>query len=191
MPRKADLDNRLRLLDAALDYVAAHGIAHLSLRPLAQSLGVSPAILLYHFQSKEGLVVELLKRAGDRQRILFERLGDNEHRAAEDVCRRAWRVLSDPGAQPLFRLFFEVYGLALQDRMRFPGFFPDAVSNWLRFLEAPALREGASKTEARKRATIILAGFRGFLLDLCATGERKRIDGAVEAWIASLASIPA
>jgi AcrR family transcriptional regulator len=190
MPRRVDPDNRLQLLDRTVDYVYERGIASLSLRPLAEALGVSPGILLYHFQSKEQLIVELLRRAGDRQRALFDRLRTEDERPAADVCREVWRVLSDAKALPLFRLFFEVYALALQDARRFPDFFPGAVANWLVFLEQPALRDGASKVEARLRATIVLAGFRGFLLDLCATHERKRVDRAVEAWIQSLDHIP-
>lgn len=189
MSRTVDRENRSQLLDRAVDYVYENGIATLSLRPLASALGVSPGVLLYHFASKERLIVELLARAGDRQRVLFERMRSDDDPSSEQVCRDVWRVLSDPKAQQLFRLFFEIYGLALQDPSRFPGFFPGAITNWLAFLEKPALREGATKPEARKRATVILAGFRGFLLDLCATRERKRLDGAVEAWIQSLDAI--
>jgi AcrR family transcriptional regulator len=190
MPRKADPQNRANLLDAALDYVTLHGIANLSLRPLAQALGVSAGILLYHFESKEGLAVEVLRRAGDRQRALFDRLRYDDDRSAADVCRDVWRILSSPKAQPLFRLFFEVYGLALQDPERFGDFLPAAVTNWLDFLERPALRESVSRVAARTRATVVLAGFRGFLLDLCATRERKRVDAAVELWIEWLDRAP-
>jgi hypothetical protein len=34
--------------------------------------------------------------------------------------------------------------------------------------------------------TVLLAGYRGFLLDLCATRDRKRISRAVDLWIAAL-----
>jgi AcrR family transcriptional regulator len=185
-PRTADPANRLQLLDDALDYVAQNGVASMSLRRLGDALGVSAGLLLYHFESKERLIVELLTRAGDRQRALFDNLRSEDTDTPEDVCRNVWRVLSEADAQPLFRLFFEVYGLALADPGRFPGFFPAAVSNWLTFLEAPALRAGATPADARRRATILLAGFRGFLLDLCATRDHARVDDAVNAWILSL-----
>ncbi len=85
------------------------------------------------------------------------------------------------------RLFFEVYGLALVEPERFPGFFPGAISNWLAFLAPAYVRGGMSAAEARVFATIVLAGFRGFLLDLCATGESERVDRAVALWIEMLA----
>jgi len=37
---------------------------------------------------------------------------------------------------------------------------------------------------------MLLAGYRGFLLDLLATRDRARIDRAVELWIRALDAIP-
>ena len=50
------------LLDAATEYVLAHGLSDLSLRPLAQQLGISHASLLRHFSSKDELVMAVLER---------------------------------------------------------------------------------------------------------------------------------
>jgi AcrR family transcriptional regulator len=55
--RKADL------LELAYQYVLEHGLAELSLRPLAKAIGSSPRVLLYLFGSKDGLVRALLGRA--------------------------------------------------------------------------------------------------------------------------------
>ena len=48
----------------------------------------------------------------------------------------------------------------------------------------------SSPRDARAIATVLLAGYRGFLLDLCATRDRKRINRAVDVWIAALDAIP-
>jgi AcrR family transcriptional regulator len=181
--RKADAAHRLELLDRIAAYVMSNGVASLSLRPLAKELGVSPAALLYYFHSKEELTVEILRHAGDRQRELFASLRARADDTPSDVCRAVWRIIGAPSARPLFRLFFEVYGLALIDAQRFPGFFPGAVSNWIGFLEETYVRDGAEPAQARIFATVVLAGFRGFLLDLCATGDDERVGRAVELWI--------
>jgi hypothetical protein len=47
-------------------------------------------------------------------------------------------------------------------------------------------REGWNVSDARVRATIVLAGFRGFLLDVCATDDSERVGRAVELWISIL-----
>ena len=185
--RPVDSASRSQLLDRIVEYAFANGVASLSLRPLAKELGITAGLLLYHFGSKEELTVELLKHAGDRQRALFAALRTREDSTPVDICTDVWRVIGSPDSRPLFRLFFEVYGLALVDAKRFPTFFPAAIDNWLDFMERPYVRDGLSRRDARVRATIVLAGFRGFLLDLCATGDFERVDRAVAAWLATLA----
>src|ERR1035437_4746455 len=54
---------RPELLDLAYRHVLAHGLADLSLRPLARAIGSSPRVLLYLFGSKSGLVRAILDRA--------------------------------------------------------------------------------------------------------------------------------
>lgn len=186
MTRKADEANRSQLLDGIVAYALTNGVASLSLRPLAKKLGVSPASLLYHFGSKEELTVEILKHAGDRQRLLFVSMRTAEDQTPGDVCREVWRVIGSAEARPLFRLFFEVYGLALIEPSRFAGFFPAAVENWITFLANFYVRDGMTVRAARVQATLNLATFRGFLLDVCATGDDERVDAAVELWIGSL-----
>jgi AcrR family transcriptional regulator len=187
--RTADDERRAELLESIVDYVTANGIADLSLRPLAEAVGSSPRVLLYYFTSKEDLIAEVLALARARQRALFSELPRNPSSYAETI-RAAWKLISEPRHEPVFRLFFETYGLALQDRKRFASFLRGAVDDWLNYLEAPALRDGYTKTQARAIATVFLAGYRGFLLDLCATRDRKRLAQAVETWIQTLDAIP-
>ncbi len=190
MARTADDQRRVELLELIVDYVMENGLSNLSLRPLAEAVDSSPRVLLYYFGSKEQLVCEVLMAAGGRQRTIFDALPRNAASYRETVSA-AWRAMSAPEHEPVFRLFFEVYGLSLQDPERFPGFLQRAVDVWLDYLEPSALRDGYSKTDARAIATVILAGYRGFLLDLCTTRDRRRIDRAVDLWIAALDGIPA
>ena len=54
---------RRELLELAYAYVLEHGVADLSLRPLAAAIGSSPRVLLFLFGSKAELVQALLARA--------------------------------------------------------------------------------------------------------------------------------
>ena len=54
---------REELLERAYGYALEHGLASLSLRPLAEAIGSSPRVLLFLFGSKDGLVRALLERA--------------------------------------------------------------------------------------------------------------------------------
>lgn len=186
MSRTPDEKRRAVLLERIVDYVYAHGVSQLSLRPLGQAVGCSPRLLLYFFSSKEDLITEVLAAAGARQRVLVDRLRIEHAATPSEICREIWNAISDPKSEPAFRLFFEIYGLALQDRKRYASFLKRVVTDWLLFIAQPLLQSGVPQAEAQAYATVILAGFRGFLLDLCATRDRKRIDYAVDIWLATL-----
>ncbi|HEY1653575.1 MAG TPA: TetR/AcrR family transcriptional regulator [Candidatus Tumulicola sp.] len=183
MSRTADEAHRLALLEKAVDYVCRHGLADLSLRPLAKAIGSSPRVLLYYFGSKDELVVEIIRRGRARQRETMAHLKFSATLSPREATRMLWRHWSSPQWEPLMRLFFEVYGLALQDRSRFPGFLEGAVEEWLAALESCSTLPGYDRADARAFATMMIAGFRGFLLDLCATHDRARIDAAVDLWL--------
>ncbi|HLI94658.1 MAG TPA: TetR/AcrR family transcriptional regulator [Candidatus Baltobacteraceae bacterium] len=186
MSRTPDEKRRAELLERIVDYVYAHGVSQLSLRPLGQAVGCSPRLLLYFFSSKEDLITEVLAAAGARQRVLVDRLRIEHAATPSEICREIWNAISDPKSESVFRLFFEIYGLALQDRKRYASFLKRVVTDWLLFIAQPLLQSGIPQEEAQAYSTVILAGFRGFLLDLCATRDRKRIDYAVDIWLATL-----
>ena len=186
MPRTPDEKRRAELLERIVDYVYAHGVSQLSLRPLGEAVGCSPRLLLYFFSSKEDLITEVLAAAGARQRTLVNRLKFEHAATPGAVCREIWTSISEPKSEPLFRLFFEVYGLALQDRKRYKNFLNRVVADWLKFISEPLLQAGWPRADAEAYATIILAGYRGFLLDLCATRDRERVNRAFELWVRSI-----
>ncbi len=189
MARTPDAAHRAQLLTDIAEYMLANGYAGISLRPLAKAVGSSPRVLLYYFKSKENLAALALASARERQRLEFEKLQGRDFCSGSERCRAIWAAMSAPKARANFRLFFEVYGLALQDRRRFATFLRTAVHDWLRFIERPYLEAGASAADARTAATVLLAGFRGFMLDLCASGDRGRVNRAVNAWLSTL-SVP-
>jgi len=190
MTRTADERRRSRLRDRVVEYVLNNGLSGLSLRPLAKALRTSPRMLLYYFKSKEALVVEVLQEARERQRRHFTVLKEQRTESPIDACRAIWAVMSAPKAEPVFRLFFETYALALRDPDQYPGFLKGAVEDWVQYIHGWSVAAGYSRTDARALATIVLAAYRGFLLDLVATHDRARIDRAVELWLRLLLAIP-
>ena len=82
---------RAELLERAYRYALEHGVANLSLRPLASAIGSSPRVLLYLFGSKDGLVRALLARARAEELALLEELRSNPGSDLKDVVARIWR----------------------------------------------------------------------------------------------------
>ncbi len=100
------------LVVAASDYTFAHRLADLSLRPVADALGVSHRTLLHHFGTKERLVIAILREIRVRERLL---LAAALHERLAAGMRRTWERFAAPPHEGFFRLYFEVQGLALRD----------------------------------------------------------------------------
>ena len=179
MGRPKDLERRAELLDAVTEYVLEHGLADLSLRPLARAVGTSARILLYHFGSKEELVAAALREARAREAATMASYrASARHVPLAELLDSAWRWVSAERNEPFLRLFFEVYGLALQDASRFPGFLDSVVADWLPMVESTLCEGGVERARARALAPLVVAVQRGLLLDLLATGARRRVNRA-------------
>ena len=174
MARPVDHERRQDLLDAAIDYASEHGISELSLRPLAAALDTQAPVLLHHFGSKEQLLVLILNGVRDRLR--------DRGRAAEGAQPRAglgavWEWASDPAQDAFLRLFFEGYALALRHPERYAEFLDRVVQDWL--ATPMAAVDDIS-------ATLAIATIRGLLLDLLATGQRDRVEAAMQRFLTIL-----
>jgi AcrR family transcriptional regulator len=173
---------RERLLAATIEHVAAHGIGDLSLRQLAAAIGTSHRMLVYHFGSKEGLLVEVVRAVEARQR---QALADVDDSAPAERARRMWRRLADPAMWPLERLFFELYGQALQGRPHTAELLDGIVDDMVRPAAEMLVRHGHPADSAPASARLGVAVVRGLLLDLLATGDRAGVDAAMELFISA------
>ena len=176
-------DPRARLLDGAIDYVAAHGLGDLSLRRLAEALGTSHRMLIHHFSSKEGLWVEIVRTVEQRQREALAQVVPDAAQAPGDAMRTWWRHISAPALWPNERLFFEVYGQALQGRPHTTDLLEGIVDDWVEPAAAISIEQGVPPAVARAHARLGVAVTRGLLLDLLATGKRDEVDAAMDAFI--------
>ena len=169
---------RERLLDAAVRHALHAGIADLSLRQLAAAIGTSHRMLLYHFGSREGLLVAVTQAVEEQQRAALLGSGTTPQDA-----RRSWERLSDPKMWPQERLFFELYAYALRGRPGTEGFLDGIVESWVAPVAAALVEAGADERTARADARLAVAVVRGLLLDLLATGDRAGVTEAYERFL--------
>jgi AcrR family transcriptional regulator len=174
---------RARLLGAVVAHASAHGLGDLSLRELAAAIGTSHRMLLYHFGSREGLMVAVVQAVEAGQRAFLAELGEDSSRGPAEVMRTMWRRLADPSLWPSERLFFEIYSQALQGRPGTSGLLDDIVASWVEPMVELARRRGLDPAAARVDARLGVAVARGLLLDLLATGDREAVDAAVERYL--------
>ncbi|HYB89034.1 MAG TPA: TetR/AcrR family transcriptional regulator [Streptosporangiaceae bacterium] len=172
--------SRERLLAAAVDHALNAGIADLSLRQLAAAIGTSHRMLIYHFGSREGLLVAVAQAVEEQQRAALLAPGVD--------ARKSWRRLSDPRLWPQERLFFELYSYALLGRPGTEGFLDGIVESWVAPVADALVKAGADERTARADARLGVAVVRGLLLDLLATGDRAGVDEAYERFLARVSA---
>ena len=167
-----------RLLDAAVGYALDEGIVDLSLREIAGAIGTSHRMLIYHFGSREGLLVAVVREIERRQRELI-----SWDSASPDDARRTWERLIDPSLRSQERLFFEIYAHALLGRPGTEGFLEEALEGWIAPMTDSLISSGVERDEARTLSRLGVALTRGLLLDLLATGDSSGVTRAYELFI--------
>jgi AcrR family transcriptional regulator len=166
---------RDRLLYAAVEHALDQGIVDLSLREIASAIGTSHRMLIYHFGSREGLLVAVVGEVERRER---EMIGWESFTA--EAARREWNRLVDPSLRAQERLFFEIYVHALLGRPGTDGFLEEALEGWISPMVDALARSGVGPDEARVVARLGVAVTRGLLLDLLASGDSVGVTRAYE-----------
>jgi AcrR family transcriptional regulator len=171
-----------KLLEAVVDFALTAGIADKSLRAMAEAVGTSHRMLIHHFGSREGLLVEVIRAVEARERLLAAELSGSP----EEAGQRFWAHLRSPRLAAQERLFFEVYGQALQGREWAKPLLDGIVEDWIGPVAAVLEADGASPETARIVARLCVAASRGLLLDVLATGDDQEVDSAMQYFLQML-----
>ena len=179
--RPSPSPRKLELLEAAYCYALAHGLADLSLRPLAAAIGSSPRVLLFLFGSKDALIQALLARARADELSMLENLSrDRPGTDLAGATLEIWSWLSDPAHRSLLVLWVEGYSRSLvEPEGPWTNFANQTVTDWLNVLAAYQPVRARRTVAGRAQRTAVLAILRGALLDLLATNDRRRVDASI------------
>ncbi|WP_328929663.1 TetR/AcrR family transcriptional regulator [Streptomyces sp. NBC_00190] len=190
MPQEATVPSarQAELLEAAYRYALAHGLADLSLRPLATAIGSSPRVLMFLFGNKDGLVRALLARARTDELMVLEHLEQADQPIGlTPAAEQIWSWLAAEAHRPLLRLWAEAYARSLvEPDGAWAGFARATVNDWLGVLATCQPEPERGSQDGATRRTLALAVLRGALLDLLATDDESRTTAAVHHQLALL-----
>jgi AcrR family transcriptional regulator len=172
------------LLNGALSYLSEHGIANVSLRPMATQLGTSPRILMFHFKSKERLLQEVMEELQTRLKSSFARIGKGSRKAVPPL-KRFWIWATEKGNLPYLKLLYETQIIAAQNPKVYGAYLRTVSRDW----QGVVLQTLSQSLRSKDMATLCIAVFDGLLIELIMTGERPRLMSALDMFIA-LASSP-
>jgi AcrR family transcriptional regulator len=177
--RRPQPEIRRRLLEACTDHALEHGLPD-RLGALADAAGTSSRMLIYHFDTRDALLREILGLARERQLATFTQLlrvrDDESYLTTLD---RAWAEMTGPRGVPYLRMFGRLHDTAGEPL--WPGFRLAATTDWLAILE-----EGMASLGRPELATVVLAVIRGLFQDRDATGDTARTDRAFAEFLATI-----
>lgn len=179
MARPPRPERKTELLEQILDFLLDKSLADLTFRSLADGLGISSYVLVYHFGNREQLVSEIIRGIESR----FDR-----HRPGPEHLSLPELVL---WARTVFALSLESRGRHLQ-RLQFEAAVQDVVAehprgssaedylSWCAFLASWLEEEGLETHDAVVRSRTFVASTIGILYDYVICGDRKAVAASFE-----------
>jgi len=189
--RLPDVERRQSLLNGVVIHLAEHGLADVSLRPMARALDISLTGLVHHFGTKDQLVIAALRCAAEMQEAVQARwLARSPGMSQADLLRRWWRWINTSSTNlSLVRLGIEAAALDAT-ASGLPGSVrADQIGLWRANIEQRLVEEGVPTEYAVVEASLVKAMFTGLVVDLLATGDRRRLTRALEVGLARIEQV--
>lgn len=188
MARTPDLERRQELLDRIVVYLAENGIAQATLRPMAAALDVSINRLVHHFGTKEELLAAALQRAMDQQiEVQDAWMARNPQLTMAEIYRKWWKWINASDAnKAMVRLNYEAAALDTKVTGLSGSVRAEQIGVWRHGAEYRFEAEGLRHDRAELEASLAKATFTGLVIDLLATGDRRRLNAIFEVFIERL-----
>lgn len=174
-------DKRTELLNQVVDHLATHGIADMSLSPMAAQLGTSKRMLIYYFNSRDNLIAEAIAASRPDVADLFS--GVHDAGSLRTAALTLWEAITRGRQQRPIRILFQVLSLAPTQPDRYASVAAEAVTTMVDPLVPVYRNLGFEDLEARARASLLISGLRGLCLDRIVTGDIPRIETAARTLI--------
>ncbi|MCU1659762.1 MAG: TetR/AcrR family transcriptional regulator [Pseudonocardiales bacterium] len=165
------------MLPAIVSILRERGPQGFFLGTIAEEMGTSSRMLIYHFGSRD----ELLGRA---MRVVREEtiqyLNDPPPSTLLEAVDKWWDYymvnLSD------MQLFFHLASRRFEEPGRFTEFASNAVDSWVEYFASSIEAEGRSPEFARVLGRLTIAAMRGLTVDFLITGDKDHVDSSLDAF---------
>ena len=161
----------------------SNGIGDVSLRRLAAALGTSHRMLIHHFGSKDGCGWRSCRRSSSASASCSAELLPDPAQPAGEAMRAWWKHISDPALWPNERLFFELYGQALQGRRtRASCSTGSSTTGWTRSPRSTSPAASRRRSRAPTRGSVSRSS--AVCCSICwRPATSTRVDAAMDAFI--------
>ena len=188
MPRKPDPTRKPELLGQIIDHLRSRSIATVSFRTLAEALGVSTYVFVYHFGNRAELIAEIVRAVvGRHDHLLPADAASLDAAAFRGHLVSYWDEASSERGLDLQRLEMESALLEVVAGDE-PGVARQAGARWREAVSTWLVAQGTSSEEATVQARAFVAEVEGLLYDAVVAGGAdepgavfvRRVDALVE-----------
>ena len=116
--KASEATRRTQILQAACDIATRRGLHALTVRHVAERAGLSVGLVLFHFKTKDALIIAVLDQVLETTTVLhmtddIAAITSPRARLLALLRREMWRLSSEPHR---IRLFFDFWALGFTDR---------------------------------------------------------------------------
>ncbi|MCW4386422.1 TetR/AcrR family transcriptional regulator [Salinibacterium sp. SYSU T00001] len=166
MSRPTDPDRKPALLEQIVEYLLDEPLSSVSLRPLAQALGVSTFTLVYHFGSRAELINEIVRSLSQRSLAIARRLEQTPVTILtyQESMETSWAWAIQPRSILLLRLEFEA--ALLESREGSHRFSREIYARWQQIGQDALIDLGLNPAAAEAESRLTVDTIFGLQYDL-------------------------
>ena len=165
----------VEMLPAIVDVLRRRGPAGFQLGTIAEDLGTSSRMLIYHFGSRDDLLSHVMRVV---RRDTVTELSSPAPGTLIEAIDRWWvyymKHLSD------IQLFFHLASRRFEEPGRFDEFASTAIDSWRDYFAGAIVAEGHGYHYAQVLGRLVIGTLRGITADYLITGDRERVEEALD-----------
>lgn len=177
MARTSDPKLKEELLKKSVDACIRDGFSGISLRTLADQIGTSHRMLIYHFGSAQKLFETILSEFRERNVAIIQEEFSKAKSAADfaRITQQLWKRLASPENRNFMISYYEVQNYCLRsgETRKTSDYLDATLETWLDPIAATLTRLNVHPAQSRAIGRLILSGGRGLLLDWMGAGSTK------------------
>lgn len=188
MPRKPDPTRKPELLGQILEHLRGRSLATVSFRTLAEALGVSTYVFVYHFGNRAELIAEIVRAVVARNDALLSvAVSELDREAFGKHLAKVWHEVTTERGRDLHRLELEA---ALLETVagEVGGTARGAVGRWVDHVAGWVSANGVAPAEAKVAARVFVDALFGLQYDAIVSGDGRRVSAAYKHAVETLVS---
>ncbi len=171
-------DNRLKILETAMDMIGENGVEKTSLAGISKAAGLSKGTVYYYYASKNDLIFDIADLHMERiTTTLFDMIDDTQGVTWEGLLTAFFTTLLTSEARS--RLHLYLVREAVSGNRDLKQRFQTTYAQWFEMVDQAYDKMPAPKTDVPSKAKFLVAVVDGFILQTLLEADKTHIKDIV------------